>query len=139
MNPQELKSNFKIPPQLQKKFESMVAACMKVLYSDAFKDVLVEPSGPDAAKEIAKGAFGILMLVQKEFQGKLPGELFLPVGLYLIAEIADFSNQAGVETVDAKTIGNSMELFIGLLMNKAGATGAQIEQELTKRQQGAPA
>lgn len=134
MNPQELKSNFKVPPQLQNKFEAMVAACMKVLYSDTFKDALTSPGDGENAKDMAKAAFSILVLVNREFGGKLPGELFLPVGLYLIAEIADFTNQADVDKIDAAEIGQAMEIFIGILMKQANATGAQIEQAL----QGAP-
>lgn len=135
MNPQELKSKFQIPPQQQAKFESMVAACMKVLYSDVFKDSLMSPGEGNNGNEMAKAAFSILVMVNKEFKGSLPGELFLPVGLYLIAEIADFTNQSGVDKIEAAEIGQAMEVFIGLLMRQANATGAQVEQAL----KGAPA
>lgn len=128
MSPQDIKTNFQIPPELKSKFESMVAACMKVLYSETFKNELVEPveSPEEMPGDLVEAALALIKIVDDEFKNKLPRDLFIPVGLYMIAEIADFMKQGGIYETPAEQLGQAMELYIGTLFKASQNTqGAQ--------------
>lgn len=135
MDLSKVKEGIQVPPELGENFERFVLACKKVIYADAFKEDLMtqftEEQDP-VGELIAESAMFGVVTVFNESKGSFPGELMIPVGIFLVADVAEYVEQAGLAPVENEDIGKAMEHYIGLVMNFVESQqggGAQQTQE----------
>lgn len=118
----EVRGGIKVPPELSETFEKMVTAGKKLLYSEEMKADLSEQFTAyedPVGQLVAESVFGVVGILIKESNNNLPPQLLIPVGVYLISDLADFVEQAGLAQLEDADIGQAMEQFIGLMLNLA--------------------
>jgi hypothetical protein len=67
------------------------------------------------SKDLGEGAYSMMMLLIKQ-GANIPGEIIPPAGAILIARVADFLNQSGLNKVSDEDFSNAVETFGHLIM-----------------------
>lgn len=119
-----------VPPELQEMFERMVLAGMKVMFSRethemALQQIVGQP-GP-MGERLGKAMAGLMSLLFAESGGSLPPQLLIPVGTELLAQAADFLNEAG-ETVTSDDLAEAMGTMIETMFQAFGVDPEQLRQ-----------
>lgn len=131
MDLSKVKEGIQVPPELGENFERFVIAGKKVIYADAFKEDLMTQfteEQDELGDLIAESAMFGVVSVFNESKGSFPGELMIPVGIFLVADVAEYVEQSGIAPVENEDIGKAMEHYIGLVMNFVEQQGGFNEQ-----------
>lgn len=133
LSAETLKSSVQLPDNFKEAFERITTAAMRIMYSEEMADDVIDQikTGDGSMGErIGDGVFAIMGILLKESNGTLPPQLFIPAGVFMIAEAADFVEKSGLEEVNDEDIGEAMEEFIGLTMKASGAKGSDLQNAL---------
>jgi hypothetical protein len=132
LNPQELQGQIQVPKELQGAMERIVVAGKKLMYSQEVKaefDEQFNPQNPDPMPEkLAATVFVVVGSLFGESNGTLPPQLLVPAGIFLITDLAQFIEEAGMANVEDVELGQAMELYIGYLANSMEGADEQPSQ-----------
>lgn len=121
VSPDEIASSMKMSPEMQNAFERVAVAGMHLMFDKKTNPMMLQ--GLDSmpvAELIGTGAVGIAGILVQQSNGTIPGEVLIPVGIYLISQAADFYNQTGLLEVTNEDLGNAVQIYIFEIIKKVG-------------------
>jgi len=126
--------NIKMPPDLQKAYDRVVIAGMKVMFSKESHRVMlqeIQRPGP-LDQRLGKGIAGLMLMLFKESNGSIPPNVIIPAGVKLLMEAVDFLRDSGLEKPTNADIGNGMEIMISTILEKFGVAPDKMAQMLNQ-------
>jgi len=126
--------NIKMPPDLQKAYDRVVIAGMKVMFSKESHRVMlqeIQRPGP-LDQRLGKGIAGLMLMLFKESNGSIPPNVIIPAGVKLLMEAVDFLRDSGLEKPTNSDIGNGMEIMISVILEKFGVAPDKMAQMLNQ-------
>lgn len=139
ITPDMVRKNIAVPPELQRAYDGLVVAGMKVMFSKESHELMLkelEREGP-MAKRLGEGIAGLVLLIFKESNNNLPPQVLIPAGTELLVQAADFLRKTG-EAVTNKDIGDGLEIMVGVLFDKFGVSTDKVMQMVGGYDQAAP-
>lgn len=120
-NAEDVKSKIEVPPELKEPFQRILAAGMKVMYDEQTHELAMKQlDGPGAmGKKLGEGVAGLLMMLFQESNSTLPPQLIIPAGVFFIADVADFLQEAG-KPIESQDVGQAVETMLHLIFQQAG-------------------
>lgn len=120
----------KVPPEQKERFEKIVLAGMKVMYSPETSEMMQsqlkkEGDPTENAGEGAAKLFGILM---HESKGTMPMAAAIPAMQVLLCEGLDFMEQAGLIQVTNDVIAEATKAMMGYILQMVGVKKEQMNQ-----------
>jgi hypothetical protein len=134
IDPETIKENIKMPPELQEAYERVVIAGMKVMFSKQSHKLMLDElqkEGPMGQK-LGMGIAGLMLLLVKESNGTIPPEVIIPAGINLLSRAADFIRKSKIEKITNGDIGDAMEVFISTILEKFGVDPAKMTDMLNQ-------
>lgn len=134
LSAEAVRSNIKMPPELQNAYDRVVTAGMKIMFDkNSHQLLLKEIQGPGSTGEkLGKGIVGLMMVMFQKSNKTMPPAVMVPAGLELLMQAADFANKAGLMKVTNKDIGEGVDIMINLLLKAFGVKPQQIQQMLNQ-------
>jgi hypothetical protein len=128
INTENIKKNIKMPPELQEAYERVVVAGMKVMFSKESHQMMLKEiqAKGKVSEKLGKGIAGLMLLLFKESNETMPPQVIIPAGVELLAQAADFLRKSNVQEVTNTDIGDAIEVFITIILDKFGADSKQI-------------
>lgn len=132
------KNQIRVPPNLQDAFDRTVVAGMKVLFSKETNSFINEGLQQDKplADKLSGGVIKLMQMLFEQSKGKMPGEIVIPAGIFLLLEMLDYVQQLGMEVtpedvVDAnkKTLFGLMQAFGGVSPDKVLGAFEQMQKQ----------
>ena len=120
----------KVPPEQKERFEKIVLAGMKIMYSPETSEMMqsqLKKAGNPAenAGEGAAKLFGILM---HESKNTMPMPAAIPAMQVLLCEGLDFMEQAGMIEVTNDTIAEATKAMMGYILQMIGIKKEQMDK-----------
>lgn len=115
------------PPEQVDAVERILAAGMKLMYSEGMRDELrqaVESEAPMPQK-LAENTAGLLLTLDNQAQGGIPLPAMFPAGMALLGEAVEVVQAAGQE-VGQEDFNDAALLLFAILGKKLGATDEQL-------------
>ncbi len=134
-----VRAKMQIPPEMEKPYQKMVLAGMKIMFSPETRSLIVKELAGDPAAmgdKLGVGMVRIMTYIWKESNNTLPPQLIIPVALELLMHAADFVKRAGIAEISDEEIGDAMEKTIFGLMSAFGVDPQQAEQAMVQLTQG---
>ena len=132
ISPESVRSEMRIPPELQDAYERVVVAGMKVMFSkETNKYVLsaIEGQGSNAEK-LGGGVAELLIMLFAQSNKTMPPQIIIPAGTELVVQAADFVKKAGLMQVTNQDIGDGIQVMISLVMKAFGADPQKLFQKI---------
>lgn len=140
LNTKQYLEQLQMPPELEKAYNRVVLAGMKVMFSkDTHEMSLQALQGEGSLSErVANGIAQLMGILYQQSNGTIPGEVIIPAGLNLLLQAADFIDRKQLEPIDDNTIAEAMAMFIAKIFEGSGqnieAVMAELEQKLGGQQ-----
>lgn len=120
----------KVPPEQKDRFEKIVLAGMKIMYSPETSEMMQsqlkkEGDPTENAGEGAAKLFGILM---HESKGTMPMAAAIPAMQVLLCEGLDYMEQAGLIQVTNDVIAEATKAMMGYILQMVGVKKEQMNQ-----------
>lgn len=119
----------KVPEKYRNAFERVVAAGLRVMYSEQTHDMMTSQLGEDNPPEInvGEGIAKLMAILFREGKGTIPMEAFIPASVVLLSEGLDFAEKAGYLHADAETLAAATKELMSSLMQVLGITPEKIK------------
>lgn len=129
---ESIKSNIKIPPELQDAYERTVIAGMKVMFSkESHQFMLKEIQKPgDMGDKLGQSVAGLMLMLFKESNQSMPPQIIIPAGLELLMQAADFLKNTKMGEPTNEELGRAMQVMINTVMKGFGLKPEQFAQAL---------
>ena len=129
-----ISSNIKMPPELQKAYDKVVIAGMKVMFSKETHRIMLKElqRGGPLADRLGKGIAGLMLLLFNESNKTMPPAVIIPAGMELMMQAVDFLRKSGLEKVTNQDIGDGMEQMISIIAQKFGASPDSLQKALSQ-------
>lgn len=130
----EVSKNIKMPPDLQKAYDRVVIAGMKVMFSSESHRVMlaeIQKPGP-LGDRLGKGIAGLMLMLFKESNKTMPPAVMIPAGVKLLMEAVDFLRKSGLEKPTNADIGSGVQLMITTILEKFGVAPDKMAQMLNQ-------
>jgi hypothetical protein len=123
-----IQKNIKMPPELQEAYERVVVAGMKVMFSKESHQIMLKEiqAEGEVSEKLGRGITGLMLLLFKESNQTIPPQVIIPAGVELLVQAADFVRKSGVDEITNADIGDAIEVFITMILDKFGADSKQI-------------
>ena len=131
LNPQAVRENMQVPPELEEALDRIIVAGKRVMFSDETAGMVEQAlagEGPIEDK-LAEAITGLMGLLWEQSNQTMPPMLIIPAGLVLLAEAVDFLTGAG-EQVSTEQYGTAIERTVNQILGMFGADEQMLEQEL---------
>jgi hypothetical protein len=131
---ENVSKNIKMPPELQKAYDKVVIAGMKMLFSKETHRIMLKElqRGGPLADRLGKGIAGLMLILYKESNATMPPAVIIPAGIELLMQAVDFLRKTGLEKVTNKDIGDGMEQMITIIAQKFGASPDKLQAALSQ-------
>lgn len=120
---------FQVPPQLQKAFEKIVLAGMKVMFDPKTHEMALQELDREGPIEdrLANGITGLMAILWQESNQTMPPQLVVPAATALYMQAVDFVKKSGEEVTPEQLSGGLIKT-ISQLLEKFGVEPAKIQQ-----------
>lgn len=120
---------FAIPPQLQKAYEKIVLAGMKVMFDPKTHEMALKELDREGPIEdrVANGVTGLMLLLWQESNQTMPPQLVVPAATALYMQAADFMKKSG-EPMTNEQLSAGLIKTISNLLQKFGVDTQKIQQ-----------
>lgn len=137
LNADNVSKSLKVPPELQKAYERVVIAGMKVMFDkESHVMMLKSLKGPGSLGErLGKGITGLMLILFQESNKTMPPQVLIPAATTLLMQAADFIKKAKLEPITNKDIGEGMNIMVTTLLDKFGVTQDKIQQMVNQYDQ----
>lgn len=132
LTPDVINAQIKMPPELQKAYERVVVAGMKIMFSKETHDKAIraiEGPGP-VDKRLATGVAGLVAELFRQSNGTIPQAVLIPAATNLLGQAADFLRKTGQEQVDDKTLASAMHEMINIILDMFGVDPQKMASAL---------
>lgn len=135
LNTKQYLQNMEMPPELEKPYNRVVLAGMKVMFSKDTHEMALQALQGDGplSERIATGIAQLMGILVQQSNGTLPGEVIIPAGLNLLLQACDFIDRKGIEPIDENVIAEAMASFIAKVFEGSDAPLEQVIQALEQR------
>ena len=120
----------KVEPKYRNAFERIVAAGMKVMYSEQsnslLTDQLSKPGEP--ATNVGDGVGKLMGILWSEGKGTLPMQAMMPAAVVLVCEALDFMEKAGKVQVTPDMIADATKECMSVVLQGFGVTPEKLQQ-----------
>lgn len=125
-----IKQKIEIPPELKSAFQRLVAAGLKVMYSEeTHQDVMnMLPKDGTPAENLGHGIARLVSLLFQQSNQTAPPQLLIPLGLYLLTDAAEFVQQSGDMDISDQEVGDATIVMITDIFKMAGGSPDQVMQ-----------
>lgn len=132
ISPESVRSDMKIPPELQNAYERVVVAGMKVMFSKETNKYVLKAleSGGSNADKLGTGVAELLLMLFAQSNKTMPPQVMIPAGTELVVQAADFVKQAGLMKVTNQDIGDGIQVMIQLVLKAFGADPQKLFQKI---------
>ena len=130
LSPDEIQKQMKIPPELQRPYDRLVLAGMKVMFGQDSHQIMLkqlQKPGPISQK-LGEGIGALVVMMFKESNGNLPPQVLIPAGVTLLLHAADFIKRSGMAEIANGDIGDAMETMVGILFKTFGIDPQKMVQ-----------
>lgn len=119
----------KVPPADKAAYEKIVIAGMKVMFSKETHQQLIQglKEAEDPMQTVADGVIGVLLLLFKQSQEKMPMTPMIFAGQSLLMEALDFMEGANMIEVTPDLLAQATQMYLEALLPKV--YGPQALQE----------
>lgn len=134
LDPSQIRASMKIPPQLKESYLKIISAGMKVMFSDKTSGMMVQQlkSSPDMVKNLSDGIAGLMAILFKQSQNKMPQQLIVPAALELLTHAVDFIAKTKMAQLTPKQVGDATVATIYAVLAKFHISRAQADQMLAQ-------
>lgn len=131
ITPELIRSKMTIPPQLKGPYMRLVAAGMKVMFSDKTSGMMVQQlkSSPDIVKNLSDGIAGLMAILFKQSKN-MPQQLIVPAALELLTHAIDFVTKTKIAPITPQQIGAATQATVYAVLAKFGVNQQQADQML---------
>lgn len=127
IDPKAIRQSMDMPPHLQNAFERVVAAGMHLMFDKKTNAMFLQGLDKKPISELlGTGAVGVTGNLIEQSNGTIPGEVIIPAGVYLITEMADFYKKAGLVEITNQDVGEAVQIFIFMIIQKMGGDPEQM-------------
>lgn len=132
VSPEQVRKDMNLPPELQKAYERVVVAGMKMMFSkETNKYMLKQLEGPGSMAEKLGGGVAELMLALFMQSNKtMPPQVIIPAGTELLVQAADFINQAGLAEVTNRDVGDGVQIMMSIIFKQFGVDPTKLMQKI---------
>lgn len=134
LNPAEIRSKMTVPPELKPAYDKIVAAGMRVMFSDKTNSLMMQQlkATPDIVKNIADGIAGLMGILFKNSNNKMPQQLIIPAALDLMMHAVDYIIKTKMAQLTPQQIGAATEATINAVLAKFNISPQQAQQILAQ-------
>ena len=124
----------KVPPAQMKAFEKIVAAGVKVMYSESMHKLILQQfqSDDNPAQAAGEGAAKLMGIMINQSKGTMPMEAGLPASDVILLEILDMLEELGKLKIDNKTLDEAAQSKASALMQLFGITPQKLDEMMAK-------
>lgn len=137
LDPKQIRAGIKIPPQLRQAYLGIVSAGMKVMFSDKTNGMMIQQlkSSPDMVKNLSEGIAGLMAILFKQSQNKMPQQLIVPCALELLSHAIDFIAKTKMANLTAQQVGDTTQATLYAVLAKFHVSKEQADQMLAQMAQ----
>lgn len=133
-----------VPPNLQEGFSRVVQAGMKVMFSEETHSTMMEYINKegDLGKNVGDGMAALMVLLYNKSNAKMPLELLIPAGSYLLWQGMDFIEKVSGEKMTPDIMATAFDEMVTVIMQKFGLDKNKVTaglEQATQMRQGAQA
>lgn len=127
---QAIRDKIDVPPELKEALDRIVAAGMKVMYSEETHQNVMEmmPKDGSPAQNLGVGISRLISLLYEQSNKTLPPQLMIPAGLVLLIDAADYLKQSGEMDIEDRDIGEATIVMITEIFKLAGGNADMAMQ-----------
>lgn len=127
----------KVPPDQMKAFEKIIAAGVKVMYSEGMHKLILQQfqSNDNPAEAAGEGAAKLMGILINQSKGTMPMEAGMPASDVILLEILDMLDELGKLKVDKNTLAEAAQSKASALMQLFGITPQKLDQMMAQAQQ----
>ncbi len=142
IDPAQIRSAMKVPPQLQEAYQRIVAAGMKVMFSPQTGGMMVQQlkSSPDMVKNLSTGIAGLMAILFKQSKN-MPQQLIVPAALELLTHAIDFVTKTKIANLTPQQVAQATTATVYAVLAKFGMPQQQADQmlqQMAAKAKGAP-
>lgn len=128
LNAGSVASKFTIPPNLQKAYERIVLAGMKVMFDPQTHEMALKELDREGPIEdrVSNGVTGLMLLLWQQSNQTMPPQLVVPAATTLYMQAADFMAKSG-EPMDKQQLSAGLIKTISNLLEKFGVDQQKIQ------------
>lgn len=132
ITPEQVRKDMKLPPELQKAYERVVLAGMKMMFSkETNKMVLKAIDGPGSnAEKLGTGIAELMMMMFAQSNKTMPPQVIIPAGTELLVQAADFVNKSDLMDVTNKDVGDGVQIMMSLIFKQFGVDPDKLFQKV---------
>lgn len=136
----EAATEAKVPPKYKGAFQRIVAAGLKVMYSEQTHDMMVKElqKPQDPSINIGEGVAKLMGILWSQGKGTLPMQAMIPATTILMCEAIDFAEKAGKFTATPESVAAVTKETMSDLMQLLGVTPQKIQQAKQSTQPAQP-
>lgn len=122
-------SKFQVPPQLQKAYEKIVLAGMKVMFDPQTHEMALQQLDGEGPIEdrLSTGIMGLMAILWQQSNQTMPPQLIVPAAVALYLQAVEFLKKSG-EEITPEQLSGGLVKTITLLLEKFGVDPKQIQQ-----------
>lgn len=135
MQPDALMAKMHLPPNMQKPFQAVIVAGMKVLFSPSTNSqVMKQIEQPGAmGSKLGQGIAGLMAMLFDQSQRSIPPQLMIPAGIILMSQAAVFLNKSSIP-VSVQDFGAAMQIMIETLLKAFKVDPAAVQAKVSTMQ-----
>lgn len=120
----------KVPPDQKDRFDKIVIAGMKVMYSPETSDMMQSQlkNAGDPAENAGEGAAKLFGILMHESKGTMPMQAAIPAMQVLLCEGLDFMEQAGLIQITNDIIAEATKAMMGYILQMVGVKKEQMDK-----------
>jgi len=131
LDPIALRQKMAIPPSLKDAYLRIVAAGMKVMFSDKTRGLMQQQleASPDMVKNLSDGIAGLMAILYKQSKG-MPKQLIIPAALELLAHAIELVTKTKIASLTPEQIGQAIQATVNAVLAKFGMSPEQAQAAL---------
>lgn len=122
LSPEKIRQQIQMPPELQEAYDRVVIAGMKVMFSEATNQKVMNAlkgEGPIGTR-LGVAIAGLIATLFQKSNKTIPPQVLIPAGVDLLAQAADFIKKSGAEQISDKDVGEAMDTMVQIVLDMFG-------------------
>ena len=134
LTPEQLaeKAAADVPEEFKEAFTKVVAAGMKVMYSDETHELMLdelEGEGP-LEQRMGEAIAGLMRLLYEKSNQAMPTEVIIPAATYLLAKGVSFLKKVTGEALTPEVLGAATDIMVQSIMQNFGIDPAKFSSNM---------
>lgn len=132
ISPEQVRKDMKLPPELQKAYERVVVAGMKMMFSkETNKYMLQQLEGEGSmAEKLGNGIAELMIALFMQSNKTMPPQVIIPAGTELLVQAADFIKKSELAPVTNQDIGDGVQTMMAQIFRQFGIDPDKLFQKI---------